>query len=226
MSYFDALRRFAEEEERKKRAALSALGNLFNPQSRSFQTILTTPVVQKRKVFISYYHGDEVEVTAFVKKWAEQEKVFIAKGLGFKKYDDSINSDNPEYVMGEIRQKLLEDTSVTIVLIGKCTHSRRYVDWEIKTSLRQGEYTPNGLIGILLPSQGTSAHLPPRFSENWNSEVKNCYARYHSSPTSASQLRGWIDDAYNAKTARAKHIQNSSEMMKNNAKCKICGVTH
>jgi hypothetical protein len=36
--------------------------------------------------------------------------------------------------MSEIRRKYLGNASVTIVLIGSCTHSRRYVDWEIKLS--------------------------------------------------------------------------------------------
>ncbi len=66
---------------------------------------------------------------------------------------DFINSTDTDYVMKCIRENYLSDSTVTIVLIGSCTHSRRYVDWEIKSSLRQGQYTtPNGLIGILLPS--------------------------------------------------------------------------
>jgi hypothetical protein len=128
--------------------------------------------------------------------------------------------------MGEIRRTYLGDSTVTIVLIGKCTHSRRYIDWEIKASLRQGDvYTPNGVIGILLPSAGTSAHLPERFQANWNREG-NCYARYHSSPISAQQLSEWIEDAYAARTTRNWMIQNTADMMLYNGKCKACGVTH
>ena len=128
--------------------------------------------------------------------------------------------------MSQIRKKYLLDTTVTIVLIGKCTHSRRYVDWEIKSSLRQGSYTPNGLVGILLPSQGNSAHLPPRFQDNWNSSNFNSYARYYSYPQSADILGEWINDAYIARTTRSQHIKNSQDMMKYNKQCKICGVTH
>jgi hypothetical protein len=130
--------------------------------------------------------------------------------------------------MGEIRRTYLGDSTVTIVLLGKCTHSRRYVDWEIKASLRQGDiYTPNGLIGILLPSAGTNPfpHLPERFQANWNSEG-NCYARYYYQPTSAQQLSEWIEDAYAARTGRNLMIQNAADMMRYNSKCKACGVTH
>jgi len=115
---------------------------------------------------------------------------------------------------------------VTIALLGTCTHSRRYIDWELKTSLRRGSYTPNGLIGILLPSGGKSVYLPDRFKANWNDGNVDCYARYYYAPTSAEHLGSWIEDAYNARTTRPDLIQNDADMMKYNSKCKVCGVTH
>ena len=182
--------------------------------------------VPKRKVFISFYQKDRLEVDAFIHQWTIVEGVFIPRALGTYDNEDFINSDDTEYVMSQIRAKYLGDSSVTIVLIGKCTHSRRYVDWELKTSLRRGQYTPNGLLGILLPSAGGQAHLPPRFKANWNKEVRNCYARYSYPPTSADEPRNWIKDAYVARTARAHLIQNDADRMKYNTKCRVCSVTH
>jgi len=221
-----AIREAREKEERERRLNVLGAPNLF-PTILGRKSILTPP--PKRKVFISYHHDDEDEVEDFVNTWAYKQKVFIPKalGAGVSDEDDFIDSSNPSYVMSKIREKYLQDSSVTIVLIGLCTHSRRYVDWELKASLTQGENSlPNGLIGILLPSQGGKAHLPPRFRDNWNPELRYCYARYHSSPTSSLELRGWIEDAYRAKTIRAKHIKNSSDMMKYNAECNVCKVTH
>jgi hypothetical protein len=181
----------------------------------------------KRKVFISFHQKDRREVDDFIERWSVKEGVFIPKALGVSDNDDFVNSTDPEYVMSKIREKYLGDSTVTILLIGKCTHSRRYVDWEIKASLRQGEnYTPNGLVGILLPSCGNSAHLPPRFKDNWQKEENNCYARYRAYPASSQQLADWIEDAYNARTTRAHLIQNRADMMKYNSKCLVCGVTH
>lgn len=180
----------------------------------------------KRKVFVSFHQRDRGEVDDFIDTFATRSNVFIPKALGVSENDDFIDSTNPEYVMSQIRAKYLGDSTVTIVLIGSCTHSRRYVDWELKTSLRRGSYTPNGLVGILVPSQGTSAHLPPRFEANWNQEHRDCYARYYSYPSSAQELRGWIEDAYSARTNRSSLIQNAADMMKYNAKCRIHGVTH
>ena len=180
----------------------------------------------RRKVFISFHQKDKDEVDDFIDKWANREGIFIPRVLGVSDNDDFINSNDPEYVMRQIRAKYLGDSTVTIVLIGTCTHSRRYVDWELKTSLRRGSYTPYGLIGILLQSCGNSAHLPPRFKANWTREEVNCYARYRCMPKSAAELRGWIEYAYNARTSRAHLIQNPPDMMKNNRKCLVCGITH
>lgn len=181
----------------------------------------------KRRVFISHFRGDRNEVDDFINEFAKRHGVFTPYVLGANDNDDFIDSDNPEYVMTQIRVKYLKDSTVTIVLIGSCTHSRRYIDWEIKSSLRQGDqYTPNGLIGIVLPSSGNSAHLPPRFKKNWCKDEKDCYARYRSHPSSPEQLSNWIEDAYNARTTRSKYIVNPQDMMKYNAKCNVCGITH
>ena len=138
----------------------------------------------------------------------------------------TLSSSDTDYVMSQIRDKYLQDTTVTIVLVGSCTHSRRYVDWEIKSSLRKGQYTPNGLMGIILPSMGSSASLPPRLEANWVKGHDNCYARYWVYPKSADALGRYIDDAHAARTGRANLITNSQAMMKYNAKCRVCGVTH
>jgi hypothetical protein len=179
----------------------------------------------RRKVFVSHYKGDRQEVDQFIDRFANKEKVFIPYVLGANNNDDFIDSTNTVYVMNQIRKKYLQDTTVTIVLIGTCTHSRRFVDWELKSSLRQGEYTPNGVLGILLPSSKGSAHLPPRLKENWDREME-CYACYRPYPANAQQLGSWIEEAYSFRNKKAYFIRNSKDMMKYNQKCLVCGVTH
>lgn len=180
----------------------------------------------KRKVFISHYRGDQKEVDDFIEYFANREKVFTPYVLGANDNDDFIDSTDPDYVITQIRKKYLQDTTVTLVLMGSCTHSRRYVDWEIKSSLQQGDELPNGLLGVILKSQGSSALLPPRFEANWNAGNKDCYAHYWIYPRSPDELGGWIEDAYAGRTSRARMITNSQVMMKYNAKCKIHDVTH
>ena len=99
-------------------------------------------------------------------------------------------------------------------------------DWEIKASLRQAtDGLPNGLVAILLPGLN-AARLPERLHANWNSEVRSCYARYHSAPATAEQLAAWIEDAYQARTTRAQWIDNPREMMRHNRICQEHGITH
>lgn len=180
----------------------------------------------RRKVFISYYHGDQKEVNNFIKDFGD---VFIPKAIGVQDGDFDVDSNNPEYIMRKIREKKLEDSTVTIVLVGTCTHSRRYVDWEVKASLQQGNSLPNGLIAINLPSMGAVSGLPPRVSANVKRDANGNdigYARYYRYPDSKQALRRWIEDAHDARTSRADLIENSNDMMHYNAKCKVHHTTH
>jgi hypothetical protein len=181
----------------------------------------------RRKVFISFHQKDQTEVEDFIDRWAERGGLFIPKVLGVSDNDDIINSQNPEYVMSQIRTRYLGDSTVTMVLVGSCTHSRRYVDWELKASLRQGvNLIPNGVMGIILPSCGANAYLPQRLEENWSKGHQDCYARYWIAPRTADELVEWVEDAHGARTSRAHLIQNGSTMMGYNRRCEICRVTH
>lgn len=206
-------------------------------------TSIPIPIAPKRNVFISSFHDDRAEVNAFIYRWATVEQVFTAKALCTFDNDDFINSNNPQYVMSEIRRRYIGDASVTIVLIGRCTHSRRYVDWEIKASLKQGQSLPNGLLAYVLPSamppvsgpngialpwtERAWPSIPERLAANWNyHQQQSCYARYSVFPDSASVLRQQIENAFSDRADRAELIKNNSDMMKYNAMCKICYVTH
>lgn len=177
----------------------------------------------RRRVFISYHEADTVAVEDFIKTFGPSgEGAFTHKAVGLFGQGDFVDSTDPKYVMQRIREKYLEDSTVTIVLLGHCTHSRRYVDWELKASLTQPALgLPNGVIGIILPTLRTEAHLPDRFRENWALGHSNCYATLWQYPTSGAVLRTWIEDAYEARTSRKHLIVNSREMMKNNAKCLV-----
>lgn len=177
----------------------------------------------KRKCFVSYYAGDARAVDQFLTDFGD---VFIPKVIGVSEGDDFIDSNNADYVMARIREKYLGDSTVTLCMIGSCTHSRRYVDWELKTTLRQGSYTPNGLVGILLPHMANSGHLPPRLEENWQRNENDCYAMYRSYPSGKEQLRGWIEEAFRRRIEKAGLIVNSQEMLKCNRSCKVHSITH
>ena len=139
---------------------------------------------------------------------------FIKRGITLP--TEVINSQNTQYVLRQIRQLYLRDSTVTIVLVGKCTWARRFVDWELQASLqRRAGGHPNGLIGILLDNS-TRPPRPPRFELNRISG----YAFYHRYPGSVATLEEWIEDAYQARVIRRPKIKNPRERFRYNRSCK------
>jgi MTH538 TIR-like domain (DUF1863) len=110
-------------------------------------------VPPKRRCFISYHHADELATRHFIQTFSTSGEAFTSRALGLELEPDIVNSSDTDYVLRRIRERYLANTSVTIVMIGRCTRSRRYVDWEIAASLRNMPDGPaNGLSGIKLPS--------------------------------------------------------------------------
>jgi len=74
--------------------------------------------------------------------------------------------------MRRIRENYISGSSCTIVLVGKDTWGRKYVDWEIKATLEK----EHGLIGVQLPTASVSADkkvtVPGRLYDN----IKTAYA--------------------------------------------------
>jgi len=177
----------------------------------------------RHKVFISYHQDDQEEVDQFVETFDHERKVFIARSLGVGMDQNIIDSNDTDYVMSRIRALYLKDSTVTIVLMGKCTWARRYVDWEIQGSLRHGEtVTPNGLLGIKLPSYPKrGGQFPNRLNLNLkqSDEQENCYARRMEYPPRKETLTNAIDEAYNRRFTHTKWINNPRERFSYNRTC-------
>ncbi|GMR21080.1 MAG: TIR domain-containing protein [Gammaproteobacteria bacterium] len=158
----------------------------------------------KRKVFISYHHkGEQKVVDDFIKEFSDDYDVFTDESL-----ERAADSEDAEY-LNQVCRDAIDGTSVTIVIIGKQTGCRKFVDWEIRHTL----YREHGLVGISRPSLADSdACLPKRLIDNRNSG----YTKWYKYPTSAASLKNMIDEAYSADT---KKIDNSREKMKRNTSC-------
>jgi hypothetical protein len=196
------------------------IGSLLSPPPS-----LLEPV--KRNVFVSYYHGDQSEVDDFIGQYCTLERIFTPYMLSARQRygGNTIQSSNPNYVMQQIRSRHVSPTTVTMLLLGACTHSRRYIDWETKASLQQGGLggeRPNGVIAIGLPSVGGHCHLPERLSKN----VDSGYAKTYIYPRSGNELRSWIEEAFQSRTNRQHLILNSQDKWSNSRTCEICGRTH
>lgn len=176
----------------------------------------------RHKVFISYHVEDLDEVNEFINTFDKDRKVFITRVVGAGMSDEIINSDDTDYVISKIRKNYLKDSTVTIVMLGKCTWSRKFVDWELQASLRQGDvYTPNGLLGIKLPSYNRNGY-PDRLNKNLKKpgQVKDCYARILNYPKRKDTLQNAIEDAFQARKNRNGLIFNPRERFINNRNCK------
>ena len=162
------------------------------------------------KCFISYNAADKAAVDKFCKDF---EGSFIRRGL--KMEDDIIDSDNTDYVMKRIRDLYLKDSTVTIVLVGKCTWARKFVDWEVQSSLRNpSDGYPNGLVAIQLYSSYTT--LPERVKINRESG----YSKFYEYPKSSLDLEVIIDEAWNARFDKQDSIVNPRDRFKNNRECR------
>jgi hypothetical protein len=175
--------------------------------------------VVRRRCFISYHHADQQAVNQFVRDFDHESDCFIARGLGEEMPGDIIQSTNTDYIMRRIREKFLGGSTVTIVLMGRCTWARRYVDWELQSSLKRGEMTtPNGLLGIKLPSFGG---FPPRFRDNLSNDWPSvdCYGRHMEYPQSTADLVSNIEGAFQRRTTHVNLIVNPRERMSYNRQC-------
>ena len=177
-----------------------------------------TTIPVRHKCFISYHGLDIDGVTDFVETFND---VFIPRVVGVSDSDyfkDPVNSQEEEYIKAQIGAKYLSDSTVTILYIGPCTWSRKYVDWEISSSLRNDPVNKrNGLFAIT-PADRSVHTQPERFADNWAADDSR-YARYYYYPSSEANLRDSIEDAFNARIARADLIDNDRRLRRSNSPC-------
>lgn len=172
----------------------------------------------RRKCFVSYHVDDIDEAIDFLDTFGSE---FIPRSVGVTEEDDFVDSDDTDYIKRRIREKYLTDSTVTIVLLGSCTWSRKFVDWEISSSLRNDTNNRrSGLLVLPLPSRNNSAKLPDRVQDNWiKNDLAKSYALYRSYPETASALRRSINAAFSARTDSNKKVTNSRPLRQRNATC-------
>lgn len=172
----------------------------------------------RHKCFVSYHVADLDEVTTFLDNYGAE---FIPRSVGVTDEDDFVDSDDQDYIKRRIREEYLTDSTVTIVLLGKCTWARKFVDWEISSSLRDDSVNKrSGLLVMPLPSMNNSATLSARIKDNWvKDKPEESYASYVSYPSTATSLRSNIDSAFLARTTKADNIDNSRGLLQSNGTC-------
>ena len=172
--------------------------------------------LNRHKLFISYDHRDQAGVAEFIRRFDHRRDVMIARAVGSDETMESlVGGDDPDYIMRQIREKYMGDSTVTLVFIGEETWCRKFVDWELAASLHQGPKAgkPNGVIGILSPSL-SAAILPDRLLDN----CETGFAKIYPYPSSAAELAQWIEEAFQSRESSQKceRVKNGRTKLKRN----------
>lgn len=177
---------------------------------------LTKSDDSRHKCFVSYHVADLVEVKQFVADFGSE---IIPRSVGVTAADDFVQSVDTDYIKRKIREKYLADSTVTIVLLGEGTWGRKFVDWEISSSLRHDTLNRrNGLLVIPLASMNNSAHLPERVKDNWTEgNPEKSYASYRGYPTSSQSFREMVHSTFLDRSNKAGLVVNSRALRVRNA---------
>ena len=172
----------------------------------------------RRRCFVSYHVDDQVEVQNFIDTFGDD---FIFKCLGVTDEDNFVDSVNEETIRRVIREKYLTNTSVTIVLVGKCTKSRKFVDWEIASSLRDDPKNKrSGIVAIPLPSLNNSWSLPSRLKANYKAnDSAGTYVIGRKYPTSSAMLRSYVEEAILKRDNKYVLVDNTLPLLRRNGTC-------
>ena len=122
----------------------------------------------RRHVFISHHHADDAEVSKLsdllTKRGYDIRNSSIrAKPANQRRLDQGLVKD--EAIRRLLRMKI-SWASTVVVLVGKDTHQRPWVNWEIEQANKQGKR----IVGVYVRG-GTEADLPPALTKYASSEV-------------------------------------------------------
>lgn len=110
----------------------------------------------RRNVFISFVHEDLDDVDRMREHAADERYALEFRDHSLK---EPFDSDNAEYVKRGISEKIRQ-ASVTMVYLSDNTAGSRWVDWEIRESIRQGK-------GVIAVYKGDRpAELPRAITEH------------------------------------------------------------
>lgn len=178
----------------------------YNPRQRDIPKSKLMP--EKRRVFVSFHHkNDQRWFDYFTNKFSDEYEIFIDKSISDKK----VRSDDPKYINRAIREDHIKGSSTTIVLYGVETWKRKYIDWEIYSTL----HYEHALLGIALPTIRKTPNkkiiVPARLHYN----IQTGYAHFINWTKDAAKLKKAIEIAI-MRSKNKNLIENSQEKMKRN----------
>ena len=188
----------------------------FNQMNNSYRFIDQRN--NRHRVFVSYYHReDQCYRNQFEGLFSDIHDIMISESVEIGDIDPNLNT---ETIRQKIRDEYLRDSTVTVVLVGAHTWQRKFVDWEIGSSIRQTQYSSrSGLLGILLPTypgylfNNYDPHtIPPRLYDN----ITCGFATIHKWNDDPHTVQSWIHDAFQRRQSTEILPDNSCDSFKNN----------
>ncbi len=127
----------------------------------------------RRHVFISHHHKDDAHVTKLTSLLSRngydiRNSSIRARPENQRRLD---RNEIPERTLKRLLRMKMSWASTVVVLIGKQTHSRPWVNWEIEKANQLGKR----IVGVFTQG-GTKADIPPAFEKygsalvGWNSD--------------------------------------------------------
>ena len=152
----------------------------------------------RHRVFVSYYHTDDQDYrNLFEGMFSDYHNIMVSESIEIGDIDPYLKTD---VIRQKIRDEYLRDSTVTIVLVGPHTWQRKFVDWEIGSSIRKTQYNSrSGLLGILLPTHPDSGRdrytaglIPPRLHDN----IACGFAKLYNWSNDPDTVQSWIHQAF------------------------------
>ncbi len=173
----------------------------------------------RHRVFVSYYHAEDQNYRErFELLFSDIHDIMVSESVEIGDIDPNLNT---ETIRQKIRDEYLRDSTVTVVLVGEHTWQRKFVDWEIGSSIRQTQYNSrSGLLGIILPTYprppGKPTHyypntIPPRLYDN----IQCGYAKIYDWSDNPDTVQSWIHEAFKRRNENPPP-DNSRDSFKNN----------
>jgi len=161
-----------------------------------------------RNCFLSYHHD-------YDQGYVDE----LRARCGRMRISDYSLKDDVSYLTEDTIYKMVRERmylcSITIVLIGPKTGHRKWVDWELWSSLRayknhidpKRSFKPNGLLAIFLPTKHHS--VPPRLKDN----IDSGYAVTMHWNEVKRHLNERLATAYQNRTEKSDLINNSHPLL-------------
>ena len=157
------------------------------------------PRQPRHRVFVSYHHENDQEYKDQLVE--EMSEDLVDRSVEDGDIDDGLRTES---IWQNIRDEHIADATVVLVLIGRHTWSRKFVDWEIGSALNESRNNSRcGVLGILLPDHpdyGTGHWEPSLLPQRVAASVEgdDPYVRLYDWPGdgSLSTIREWVHAAF------------------------------